>query len=64
MSLSFLNTGRIYDADKITGSEMAPIMVHSKHLDKTIEKRKFIKHAKRLGFNSSEIRKFLVYWNK
>jgi len=64
MSLSFLNPGRIYDADKITGSGMAPITVHRKHLDKTIEKRQFIKHAKRLGFNSSEIRKFLGYWNK
>jgi DNA-binding transcriptional MerR regulator len=43
---------------------MAKITVHPRHLHTTIQKIKFFKHAKRLGFNLTEIRKFLVFWNK
>jgi hypothetical protein len=42
----------------------APINLQHNNSYKTTERIKLIKHAKRLGFNSTEIRKLLVFWNK
>jgi DNA-binding transcriptional MerR regulator len=57
-------TVREYQRINLTEVSMAPITGYRKHLYKITERIKFIKHAKRLGFNLNEIKKLLVYWNK
>jgi hypothetical protein len=55
---------REYRLTTLNEKLMAKITVDSKHLHTTTQKIKFFKHAKRLGFNLTEIRKLLVFWNK
>ena len=63
MKSYFLNPGRSDDAEHMTAARIIPKIVH-RELVSTIERRKHIRHAKKLGFKPSEIRKFMAYWNK
>ena len=53
-----------YRPINLSDESMEPITLQRKNLNITTERIKLIKHAKRLGFNSTEIRELLVYWNK
>ena len=59
----FLNPDRSYDTGKIASARIFPKTVHDRLLH-TVERKKYIHHAKKLGFNAKEIRKFTVFWKK